>query len=251
MQNDGLQDLMLNEHENNKRTNLKRLLMIIAGFVILFLVVVAIVGVFQSSSDESNSLAQRPALPPAPAQKQSASQGNEGLFEQVPIVEEKPSDDDFEAMIKRLKSQERTEQSKAANQKPATKQDTPKQTKPAPAAPSAKATQNAKPEKQQSSERSVFEPSQQPSPSPKEPKPAASAQPGQTPKGAYVQVAAATKPAQSYLDGIKQKGYEYVLFKVGTSFKVLIGPYSESEIRAQLGKIRNDLAKDAFIFRVK
>lgn len=54
------------------------------------------------------------------------------------------------------------------------------------------------------------------------------------------------------LASVKQKGYDYKLYKTTVGgkeiTKVLIGPFEKADIAAELAKIRKDIAKDAFSF---
>lgn len=57
------------------------------------------------------------------------------------------------------------------------------------------------------------------------------------------------------LASVKQKGYDYKLYKTTVGgkeiTKVLIGPFEKADIAAELAKIRKDIAKDAFSFTLK
>ncbi|BCX79766.1 SPOR domain-containing protein [Campylobacter sp. 19-13652] len=280
MPNDGLQDLMLNEHENNKNLNFKRLLMVIAGFVILFLIVIAIVGLFSSQDEEQTAQVQQPrlVLPPVPAAKEEQpsaiepalvnepkdeQKDGDGMFEQVPIVAESKSDDDFESMIKRLKDQEK------AAAKPAKESvDTPSITnQPKPVGTKkSEATVAKKPEPK----KSEVKPASQPKPANKPATPPAKKQESvnlkelvkstsapsvsqNVPSGAYVQVAAVSKfsPSASYVSKLKEKGYAVHLLKVGAATKVLVGPFSTDKLKQAVSEIREQIAKEAFVYRVK
>lgn len=75
--------------------------------------------------------------------------------------------------------------------------------------------------------------------------------------GIYVQIFSVSNLDQKSkeLASVKQKGYDYKLYKtvVGGKeiTKVLIGPFEKADIAAELAKIRKDIAKDAFSFTLK
>lgn len=281
MPNDGLQDLMLNEHENNKNLNFKRLLMVIAGFVILFLVVIAIVGIFSGQDEEQVAQTQqsRLVLPPVPAAKDEqpkATEPNpqseikeeqkesEGMFEQVPIVSQSKGDDDFESMIKRLKDQEKLA-AKQAKSDPVKVE--PKQEQPKPTNANKTDVQVAKKTETPKQEKSTPKPAKPVVSTPKKSEnakesinlkelaksttPASASE--SVPAGAYVQVAAVSKfsPSASYVSKLKAKGYTVHLLKVGSATKVLVGPFAADKLKSAVAEIREQVAKEAFVYRVK
>lgn len=280
MPNDGLQDLMLNEHENNKNLNFKRLLMVIAGFVILFLIVIAIVGLFSSQDDEQTAQAEQPrlVLPPVPSTKESKptptppapvnepadeQKQGDGMFEQVPIVAESKSDDDFESMIKRLKDQEKaaakpakdTAQTKAPAKASEPNETSPKKSEPVAAKKPESVKTEAKPAAKTAAKPATPPAKKQESINLKELAKSTSA-PSVSQSisaGSYVQVAAVSKfsPSASYVAKLKKKGYTVHLLKVGAATKVLVGPFTADKLKQAVAEIREQIAKEAFVYRVK
>lgn len=276
MPNDGLQDLMLNEHESNKNTNFKRLLTIIAAFFILFLIIIAIIGIFNGNDENEaqNTQSQsRLALPPIQAQQDKANldnsqnqakqsntaKDNESLFEQVPIVAENKADEDFESMIKRLKEQESQKTNEPVQQQlPTKKIDEPKpiqnqQTSKTEHIKQAPTQESKKQENPKQNIQKQVSHSKEQKPQAKQNTPPKQQNASSLQKGAYVQVAAVSKinPDSSYLKKITAKGHKYHLLKVGSAIKILVGPFKENELKSALSEIRNEIAKEAFTYRVK
>ncbi|MEE6566048.1 SPOR domain-containing protein, partial [Campylobacter coli] len=75
--------------------------------------------------------------------------------------------------------------------------------------------------------------------------------------GIYVQIFSVSNLDQKSreLAAVKQKGYEYKLYKTTVGgkeiTKVLIGPFEKANVAAELAKIRKEVAKDAFSFTLK
>lgn len=75
--------------------------------------------------------------------------------------------------------------------------------------------------------------------------------------GIYVQIFSVSNLDQKSreLAAVKQKGYEYKLYKTTVNgkeiTKVLIGPFEKANIATELAKIRKEVAKDAFSFTLK
>ena len=142
MEYNELRDIMLDNNEDKKSKNVKRILILVAVFVIIFLAVL-IVMKFLNSSETNDQIAQtdsRLVLPPEPDNTRSipqqvsvpATSPNEPApqvaqanvppvapppsepqaqqpnpaFEQVPIVPENKGQDSFEDMVKALKEKE-------------------------------------------------------------------------------------------------------------------------------------------------
>ncbi|CAD7288579.1 SPOR domain-containing protein [Campylobacter suis] len=279
--NNELKDILLEKNDNNG-TNVKKILLIIAAAVILFLAVIVVMKFINSDPEAKTSanaeIDSRLVLPPAPSQDQnlalnqpmatppaskpqdvSERKNDEQLFEQVPIIPEEKSQDDFEDMVKKLKGKSETDTSKndATQQKPEPK-------------PIVKVVEEPKPEPAKK-----VEVKPEPKPEPKkeevkkeEPKKVAKEQPKPEPKkepaktttattsgskGAYVQVAAISKPTPdaSLTNKIVAKGYSYTTVKAGNMTKVIVGPFSEDKIQNALSDIRKDIAYGAFIYRIK
>ena len=150
MEYNELRDIMLDNNEDKKSKSVKRILVLVAVFVIIFLAVL-IAMKFLNSSETNAQIAQpdsRMTLPPEPdntrsipqqvnvptpeqvaqAQPQPQPEPTQPLvqepqqnnFEQVPIVPENKGQDSFEDMVKSLKEKEDKKQQEAQAGDPAT-----------------------------------------------------------------------------------------------------------------------------------
>ena len=150
MEYNELRDIMLDNNEDKKSKSVKRILVLVAVFVIIFLAVL-IAMKFLNSSEPNAQIAQpdsRMTLPPEPdntrsipqqvnvptpeqvtqAQPQPQPEPTQPLvqepqqnnFEQVPIVPENKGQDSFEDMVKSLKEKEDKKQQEAQAGDPAT-----------------------------------------------------------------------------------------------------------------------------------
>lgn len=150
MEYNELRDIMLDNNEDKKSKSVKRILVLVAVFVIIFLAVL-IAMKFLNSSETNAQIAQpdsRMTLPPEPdntrnipqqvnvptpeqvaqAQPQPQPEPTQPLvqepqqnnFEQVPIVPENKGQDSFEDMVKSLKEKEDKKQQEVQAGDPAT-----------------------------------------------------------------------------------------------------------------------------------
>ena len=150
MEYNELRDIMLDNNEDKKSKSVKRILILVAVFVIIFLAVL-IAMKFLNSSETNAQIAQpdsRMTLPPEPdntrsipqqvnvptpeqvaqAQPQPQPEPTQPLvqepqqnnFEQVPIVPENKGQDSFEDMVKSLKEKEDKKQQEAQAGDPST-----------------------------------------------------------------------------------------------------------------------------------
>ena len=150
MEYNELRDIMLDNNEDKKSKSVKRILVLVAVFVIIFLAVL-IAMKFLNSSETNAQIAQpdsRMTLPPEPdntrnipqqvnvptpeqvaqAQPQPQPEPTQPLvqepqqnnFEQVPIVPENKGQDSFEDMVKSLKEKEDKKQQEAQAGDPST-----------------------------------------------------------------------------------------------------------------------------------
>ena len=156
MEYNELRDIMLDNNEDKKSRNIKRILILVAVFVIIFLAVL-IVMKFLNSTETSDQVAQTdsrmvlppepdntrsipqqvnvpttppseptpqiaesnvPPVAPPPASEPQAQQPNPA-FEQVPIVPDNKGQDSFEDMVKALKEKEDKRQQDASMAAPA------------------------------------------------------------------------------------------------------------------------------------
>ena len=150
MEYNELRDIMLDNNEDKKSKSVKRILVLVAVFVIIFLAVL-IAMKFLNSSETNAQIAQpdsRMTLPPEPDNTRSIPQqanvptpeqvaqaqpqpqpeptqplvqeSQQNNFEQVPIVPENKGQDSFEDMVKSLKEKEDKKQQEAQAGDPST-----------------------------------------------------------------------------------------------------------------------------------
>lgn len=234
-----LSDIVLDKDDGAKGMKLKRILVIAAVLVLLFLVVLIIMRALNKPSPEQEA---RLILPPEPQSTTAPSVAEEKLFQQVPIINEEPKES-FEDMVKKLKEKELNRTPEAAPKAPLSEpepQEVAAPTPPRPVAP-------------------VAQPTPAPSTPPVQPRTESVAPKGDhlATSGIYIQVASVTRtnPDAAYLKSIQDKSFNYHLYRttVGeqTLTKVLVGPYATNEAaRAALVSVKQDLSPNAFIFRV-
>ena len=232
-----LSDIVL-EKGDNKTLKLKRILILVAFLILVFLVALASMKMMNKEPSKETS---KLILPPEPSAQEAPVTKDDQLFKQVPIIEENPKKESFEEMIKTLKEKEAQKQEEAKVKESATqttapiKNETPKVTETKP--------------KEENVKKEVAKPKEAPAP--------VSQQSTSADAGIYIQVGAvATTPEQKVLNDIKSKGFEYRLYKTVVNgnnvTKILIGPYVKSEdAQNALVSVRASLNKNAFIYRIK
>ncbi|MCF6173067.1 MAG: SPOR domain-containing protein [Campylobacteraceae bacterium] len=225
-----LSDIVL-EKGTNKTLKAKRILIIIAILIIVFLTVI-----LSMKFINKTSTSQQPklVLPPQPTSTVQKDTKDEQLFKQVPIIEEKTTKkDSFENMVKSLKEKEIKKTKVLETQ---TKQETKKTITVAP-----KIVQNIVKPLVKTTRKAIKKVVHK----------------GIT-KGIYVQVGATSKytPDKKYLKKITDKKYNYSLLpttiKGKKITKILIGPFRSSKIaKDNIVNIKKDINKNAFIYRVR
>jgi DedD protein len=232
-----LSDIVL-EKGDSKTLKLKRILILVAFLILVFLVALASMKMMNKEPSKETS---KLILPPEPSAQEAPVTKDDQLFKQVPIIEENPKKESFEEMIKTLKEKEAQKQEEAKVKESATqttapiKSETPKVTETKP--------------KEESVKKEVAKPKEAPAP--------VSQQSTSADAGIYIQIGAvATAPEQKVLNDIKSKGFEYRLYKTVVNgnnvTKILIGPYAKSEdAQNALVSVRASLNKNAFIYRIK
>ncbi|MBV5278344.1 MAG: SPOR domain-containing protein [Campylobacteraceae bacterium] len=228
-----LSDIVL-EKGDNKTLKVKRLLILVAFLILVFLVALASMKMLNKDQGKDTS---KLILPPEPTSQEAQIPKDDQLFKQVPIIEENPKKDNFEDMIKTLKEKEIQKQEETKIKEPATttKTEVPKgiETKPKEATPATPKKEVVKPKETTPAHSSNVE------------------------AGVYVQVGAVTTaPEQKVLNDIKSKGFEYKIYPTvingNNVTKILIGPYASSaEAENALATIRSSINKNAFIYRIK
>jgi len=228
-----LSDIVL-EKGDSKTIKLKRILILVAFLILVFLVALASMKMMNKDGGKETS---KLILPPEPTTQEVPVAKDDQLFKQVPIIEENPKKESFEEMIKTLKEKEVQKQEEAKG-KENVQPTQPTKTEPV-------KTVETK-GKEEAPKKEVAKP--------KEPAPQASAS---ADAGIYIQVGAvATNPEQKVLNDIKSKGFDYKLYKTVVNgnnvTKILIGPYAKGEdAQSALVSIRESLNKNAFIYRIK
>ena len=228
-----LNDIILEKNEN-KLEKYKKILLVAASLILVFLVVLVIMKTINKpQNNEDYDL----ILPPVPKSDKVGETEDDKLFKQVPIIKDEQKKDNFEEMVENLKKREIQEQEK--NQK---------SIKPEPV----KAKEEAKTkEKPQATKKLQTK---------KEPKVAKNTtkKPQSFKKGYYIQVGATfkTAPDKKYLKTITTNGFGYALYKVDikgkTATKILVGPFENaSAAKNALPSIKKSINKDAFIYKVK
>jgi len=242
-----LSDIVL-EKGDNKTLKMKRILILVAFLILVFLVALASMKVANKDPGKDTS---KLILPPEPTQETQIPKDDQ-LFKQVPIIEENPKKESFEDMIKTLKEKEAQKQEDAAK---GTGTDAkPKEATTAPITTPVKEAVPAKVEskKETTKAQPVLHSTEV---TPKESASAGGS--GNASAGIYVQVGAvATTPEARQLNEIKSKGFEYKLYTTVVNgnkvTKILIGPYAKSsDAESALVLIRSSVNKNAFIYRVK
>ncbi|MCI7362039.1 MAG: SPOR domain-containing protein [Campylobacter sp.] len=75
--------------------------------------------------------------------------------------------------------------------------------------------------------------------------------------GSYVQVASVAKfdPKSSLIKKLNSLGYKYKTYETTVNgkkvIKLLIGPFSDAELKQKLGQIKADIDQKAYIYKIK
>jgi len=229
-----LSDIVL-EKGDSKTVKLKRLLILVAFLILIFLVALASMKMMNKDDAKNTS---KLILPPEPTTQEVPVTKDDQLFKQVPIIEENPKKESFEDMIKTLKEKEVQKQEEAKAKEVVVPV--------APTKPEAIKTPEVKTKEATPPKKEASKPKETPT-----------TPTGSADAGYYIQVGAvATNPEQKVLNDIKTKGFEYRLYKTVVNgndvTKILVGPYAKSEdAQSALPSVRASLNKNAFIYRVK
>ncbi|AFU42518.1 membrane protein [Campylobacter jejuni subsp. jejuni PT14] len=219
------------------------------------------------SGDENTQ--NQSVLPSEPIATQDNN--NDTSFESMPITDNTSAEDQFEALRKQFQDEQNTTQNtttSSSNNNDTTNFAMPDQEVPAEptATTSANTTPQASTPKQEVTQTAVKKEKESAKQTPKKEQnandlfknvDAKPVHPSGLASGIYVQIFSVSNLDQKSkeLASVKQKGYDYKLYKttVGSKeiTKVLIGPFEKADIAAELAKIRKDIAKDAFSFTLK
>lgn len=283
-----MNDVILNDDENQKNTNIKKILTAIAILVVLFLIVLIIMRFINNGNIETNNELVMPSeekimQPEQPKNDQiskpevkvilpeNKTNEKEDLkevpekeiqikpiekIEQTEEIAEKKEDNNTISQIKTqeskqdLKDETKTEQPVIIKKENESKKE-PKKTETKQQVPHQKTI--AKPVKQskQSNE------NKQKSNKTKLDEKVLTQPQTKLQAGNYIQVLAASQITanSTYMKNIIDKGYNYTLYKTKVAgkeyIKVLVGPYSGAELNKALKDIKTDINKDAFVYKVK
>ncbi|EAK0848327.1 SPOR domain-containing protein [Campylobacter lari] len=253
--------------KSNKSEKLKKILLRSIILIIVFLVVMIAMKLINDPGEEKTL--QIPSEP----QEQVAYENN---FNSLPITDSAKEEDEFEALARKLKEESSLSDTNTTIEE---KQEVPNNSVLDQIATVESKEESAKIEEKQEEikpiEKSIEKPIQKPSEKQKNniiEQQKASEQSNtnelfesikttnvqtQLPSGAYIQVFSLNSldPKSKELNILKENGYDYKIYKTTVNSKeltkVLVGPYKESELKAELEKVRSKIAKGAFTFRVK
>ena len=207
---------------NNKSERVKKLLLRVIALVILFLVVMIVMKLLNSGDENKGSQTLFPAEPNTSSE-----------FDNIPISNEPNSNelDEFTALKLQMQGFESNVSVLESNQSFAMPLPSSEYNASTPAEPAAAPKPADKPKVAQNSAQSASD----------------------LQSGAYVQVFSVknfdTKSRELAL--VTQNGYKYSTRKRGETTQILIGPFSQDELNAELPKIRQTISKDAFVVQVK
>ncbi len=227
-----LSDIVL-EKTGNKTLKAKRVLIIIAILVIIFLAVILSMKLVNKPTQNSEP---KLILPPQPTTSAQKVKKDEQLFKQVPIIEENTNKkDSFENMVKSLKEKEIQKTNENNLAQPKIKKVVSK------AVEAPKVIQTVvKPIVKKKIIKVIKITS------------------NKAPSGVYIQVGATSKysPDKKYLKKIKDKRYTYkllpVMIKGKKITKILIGPFKTNKAaKANINDVKKSINKNAFLYRVK
>ncbi|ECL3552980.1 SPOR domain-containing protein [Campylobacter jejuni] len=260
--------------KSNKSEKVKKILLRVIALVILFLAIMIVMKLINGSGDENTQ--NQSVLPSEPIATQDNN--NDTSFESMPITDNTSAEDQFEALRKQFQDEQNTTTSSSNNndttnftmpdqEVPAEPTATTSEnTTPQASTPKQEVTQTAKPKEEAKKQTAVKKEKESTKQIPKKEQNAndlfknVDAKPVHSSglaSGIYVQIFSVSNLDQKSkeLASVKQKGYDYKLYKTTVGgkeiTKVLIGPFEKADIAAELAKIRKDIAKDAFSFTLK
>lgn len=249
--------------KSNKSEKLKKILLRSIILIIVFLVVMIVMKLINDPGEEK--ALQMPSEP----QEQAAYENN---FNSLPITDSAKEEDEFEALARKLKEESSLNDTNTTVEE---KQEVPSNSVLDQITTVEPKEEPAKVEEKQEEIKPIEKPTQKPSEKPKNNIIEQQKAPEQsntnelfesikTPNvqtqllsGAYIQVFSLNSldPKSKELNILKENGYDYKIYKTTVNgkelTKVLVGPYKESELKAELEKVRSKIAKGAFTFRVK
>lgn len=265
--------------KSNKNEKMKKILLRVIALVILFLVIMIVMKLINSGEENTQNQSILPSEPLNMTQDK-----NTDSFESMPITDNASAEDQFEALRRQIQGDQNDNSLPSTpsvnndmnltmpDQEAPAEPNTTNSEKVAPlntTAPKQELKQESKPKEEVKQTVVKKEPVKQtPKQEPKqEPKTNANdlfknvdakpVHPNGLASGIYVQIFSVSNLDQKSreLAAVKQKGYEYKLYKTTVNgkeiTKVLIGPFEKANIATELAKIRKEVAKDAFSFTLK
>ncbi|EAH8343897.1 SPOR domain-containing protein [Campylobacter coli] len=265
--------------KSNKSEKMKKILLRVIALVILFLVIMIVMKLINSGEENAENQSILPSEPLNMTQDK-----NTDSFESMPITDNTSAEDQFEALRRQIQGDQNDNSLPSTpsvnndmnltmpDQEVPAEPNTTNSEKVAPlntTAPKQELKQESKPKEEVKQTVVKKEPVKQtPKQEPKqEPKTNANdlfknvdakpVHPNGLASGIYVQIFSVSNLDQKSreLAAVKQKGYEYKLYKTTVNgkeiTKVLIGPFEKANIATELAKIRKEVAKDAFSFTLK
>lgn len=259
--------------KSNKSEKVKKILLRVIALVILFLAIMIVMKLINGSGDENTQ--NQSVLPSEPMATQDNN--NDTSFESMPITDNTSAEDQFEALRKQFQDEQNTTTSSSNNndttnfampdqEVPAEPTATASETTPQASTPKQEVKQTAKPKEEAKKQTAVKKEKESAKQTPKKEQnandlfknvDAKPVHPSGLASGIYVQIFSVSNLDQKSkeLASVKQKGYDYKLYKTTVGgkeiTKVLIGPFEKADIAVELAKIRKDIAKDAFSFTLK
>ncbi|MBC5857856.1 SPOR domain-containing protein [Campylobacter jejuni] len=264
--------------KSNKSEKVKKILLRVIALVILFLAIMIVMKLINGSGDENTQ--NQSVLPSEPIATQDNN--NDTSFESMPITDNTSAEDQFEALRKQFQDEQNTTQNttiSSSNNNDSTNFIMPDQEIPAePTAitsenttsqasvPKQEVKQTTKPKEEAKKQTAVKKEKESAKQTLRKEQnandlfknvDAKPVHPSGLASGIYVQIFSVSNLDQKSkeLASVKQKGYDYKLYKTTVGgkeiTKVLIGPFEKADIAAELAKIRKDIAKDAFSFTLK
>lgn len=249
-----LQDIILENDDENPNGKAKKIITTIISLIILFLIIVIVVRFLNTNDEEEPMLSQNTAdaliLPDEPVAPMPES------FEQIPIVTEpeltigqvlEQKDEPIAELIAPKEPEKPEPAPKAELKEPAAKLEP--ATKPEPKKPEPKKLEPAviKPEpKQPALEKELTKPEIK-----------ANTASSSAMAGSYVQVASVAKfdPKSSLIKKLNSLGYEYKTYETTVNgkkvIKLLVGPFSGTELKQKLDQIKANIDQKAYIYRIK
>lgn len=243
-----LQDIILENDDENPNGKAKKIITTIISLIILFLIIVIVVRFLNTNDEEEPILSQSTGdaliLPDEPVAPMPES------FEQIPIVTEPEltigqvlelKDEPIAELIAPKEPEKPEPAPKAELKEPAAK--------PEPKKPETKKPEPAviKPEpKQPALEKELTKPEIK-----------ANTASSSAMTGSYVQVASVAKfdPKSSLIKKLNSLGYKYKTYETTVNgkkvIKLLIGPFSDAELKQKLGQIKADIDQKAYIYKIK